>query len=184
MFSYHRTIEHHSDLVLQDRWGTDLTTEQVVLNGQTKLIRKNLADAIRFIRTPDMIVPLWIDAISINQDDIIERGRQVKRMGQIYNNAMAVYSWLDIPTDDIEEVLFFMNELEKHPIVRVNHDNEFHFGEWGSRDGDIWYGENTIKPSRLVKLCTALYRFLTNQYFRRAWILQVSYTSDFHSVSR
>ena len=79
---------------MKDRWGTDATPEEIVLNGQRKNIRQNLAEAIRTIRTADKIVPLWIDAISINQDDLAERGRQVRRMGRIYDNAYAVCSYI------------------------------------------------------------------------------------------
>lgn len=46
-------------------------------------IRKNLAAALRHLRYPDRPRTLWIDAIYINQADIEERGRQVKRMSQI-----------------------------------------------------------------------------------------------------
>ena len=47
-------------------------------------IRANLASALRHLRYPDWQRTLWVDAISINQADIDERGRQVKRMSQIY----------------------------------------------------------------------------------------------------
>ena len=113
---------------------------------------------------------MWIDAISINQDDIAERGRQVRRMGQIYDYAMSVYSYVGQTADDTGTVLDFIEELKKHPMVRTNDAGEFQIGEWNGNED----GENRIKPERLVHLCIALYRFLTNEYFRRAWIIQVS----------
>ena len=66
----------------------------MVLNGQKKAIRKNLASAIRSLRMTDKVVPLWIDALSINQDDMAERAREVRRMGTIYDNAVSVYSYV------------------------------------------------------------------------------------------
>ncbi len=116
---------------------------------------------------------MWIDAISINQDDIVERGRQVPRMGTIYNNATAIYSYVGETADDFGSVLDFIRELHKHPMLRINNLGEFHFGEWGSTEDGLWYGENKIKPDQLARLCARLYKFLTNQYFRRAWVLQV-----------
>jgi hypothetical protein len=148
-----------------DRWGTDETPELITMNQQRKAIRKNLAEAIRAIRMTDKVVPLWIDAISIDQDNIIERGIEVKRMGRIYDCAMSVYSYVGLPDEQTEEVLEFMIELNKHPMIRWNNEGEFHFGDWE--------GENTIKPERLARLCVGLYRFLTRRYFRRSWILQV-----------
>lgn len=153
-----------------DRWGSDETQEQIVLNGQYKSIRKNLAAAIRTLRMTNSVVPMWIDAISINQDDIAERGRQIRRMGEIYDYAATVYSYVGQRAEDAEPALEFIKELNKHPVVRFNDLGEFHFGDWdGSR-----YGENHIKPDRLIPLCVALYKFLTRQYFRRVWILQVN----------
>ena len=133
--------------------------EQVVLNGQTKMIRKNLADAIRFLRMKQAIVPLWIDALSINQDDMIERSREVRRMGEIYDSAMCVHVWAGPKTDDTEDAIDLMLELEKHPVVRFNDQGEFDLG---------------VEPARLIQMCAALYKFLERQYFRRVWILQVS----------
>jgi hypothetical protein len=146
---------------------------EVVLSGQKKLVRKNLAEAIRAIRMTKKIVPIWIDAISINHDDPMERSRQVTRMGSIYRNAMAVFSYVGEQTQDTVDALDLMKELKKHPMIRTNDRGEFHFGEWGHTEGKFWYGENTIKPGQLAELCAALYRFLTRQYFRRAWVLQV-----------
>lgn len=116
---------------------------------------------------------MWIDAISINQDDIVERSRQVRRMGEIYDNATIVYSYVGGPNDDTVPALDLIEELSKQPMVRTNDLGEFHFGEWESTDDGISYGKNRIKPDRLAQLCAALYKFLTRQYFRRAWILQV-----------
>jgi hypothetical protein len=135
------------------------------LNGQRKSIRQNLAEAIRAIRMTDKVVPLWIDALSIDQNNLIERGIEVKRMARIYDSAMSVYSYVGLPDNETDEVLKFIMELNKHPMIRWNDEGEFHLGAWN--------GENTIKPDQLAKLCVGLYRFLTRQYFRRSWILQV-----------
>jgi hypothetical protein len=36
----------------------------------------------------------WIDQICINQDDVIERSEQVRRMGELFSKASMVLSWL------------------------------------------------------------------------------------------
>jgi hypothetical protein len=154
---------------MEDRWGTDETPEQIVLNGQRKNIRRNLAEAIRTIRNAEQISPLWIDAISINQDDTAERGRQVRRMGQIYDNASVVYSYIGSPDEDTEDVVTFMKELAKHPMVRSNDKGDFILSDWEATDDN----ENIIRPKRLAALCLKLYKLLSRQYFRRSWILQV-----------
>jgi hypothetical protein len=115
----------------------------------------------------ERIVPMWIDAISINQADVSERGRQVRRMGAIYDCAKHVYSYTGRAETDTEELMYFMAELEKHPVIHLNEMGEF------ITDGKLTNGETRIKPERLAQLCGGLYKFMTRHYFRRSWILQV-----------
>jgi hypothetical protein len=122
----------------------------------------------------DQILPLWIDAIAINQDDICERNRQVQRMGEIYDTAVSVYSYVGQPAEDDVAVFEFVEKLWKYPVVPMNDCGEFNFGERNHTGGGFEYSENTIKPDRLAQQCAALYRFLSRQYFRRGWVLQVS----------
>lgn len=37
---------------------------------------------------------LWVDALCINQDDVLERNSQVGRMGELYKNAECVHCWI------------------------------------------------------------------------------------------
>ena len=46
-------------------------------------------------------VPLWVDAICINQKDNLEKGRQLLLMGQVYSNPKQVFAWLG--KDDVIE---------------------------------------------------------------------------------
>lgn len=103
-------------------------------------------------------MPLWIDALSINQEDEAERSREVRRMGEIYHNAALVYSCVGPKVDDVDEGIDLMLELEKHPVVRFNDQGDFDLG---------------IEAARLPRMCAALYKLVTRQYFRRTWILQV-----------
>jgi hypothetical protein len=60
-------------------------------------IRKNLVDALRQLRTMAHFaagVPLWIDALSINQQDEDEIALQLPLMSHIYNCAGNVLVWL------------------------------------------------------------------------------------------
>ena len=124
-----------------------------------KSIFKNLADALRSLRMKQTIVPLWIDALSINQENEAERSRQVRRMGEVYDNAMSVYSWAGAKTDDTNLAIDLMLALEKHPMVRFDNQGNFELG---------------IGSNRLPRMCAALYKLLSRQYFKRTWILQVS----------
>jgi Heterokaryon incompatibility protein (HET) len=45
-------------------------------------------------------VPLWIDAVCINQADLAEKSQQVAIMGEIYGDAKDVIVWLGASADD------------------------------------------------------------------------------------
>ncbi|KAF2161345.1 hypothetical protein M409DRAFT_28381 [Zasmidium cellare ATCC 36951] len=157
---------------LSYRWGTDETTEEINLNGLKKNVRKSLADLLRSLRYPDIQQPLWIDAVSINQDDVMERNRQVPRMGDIYDFAKAVICYTGLATDDSDLALEFIKKLRK-PMMRLNKDREWHFGEESYDKENGWtYGENPIRGDLLATMCAALYKFLTRPYFGRLWVLQ------------
>jgi hypothetical protein len=57
-------------------------------------VTQNLDDALRHLRNDNGVRVLWIDAISINQNDLLERNQQVKRMRDIYTHAQRVVVWL------------------------------------------------------------------------------------------
>jgi hypothetical protein len=54
----------------------------------------NLGKALRALRSEHRSRILWVDAISINQEDVQERNHQVSLMSSIYTNASQVTVWL------------------------------------------------------------------------------------------
>ncbi|KAF2830838.1 HET-domain-containing protein, partial [Ophiobolus disseminans] len=54
---------------------------------------------------------LWIDAICINQSDLLERNHQVAQMRDVYTKAESVIAWLGL-TQGHEELAFL---LTRHP---------------------------------------------------------------------
>lgn len=57
-------------------------------------ITRNLHDALQQFRYTTDVRYLWVDAICINQNDIRERGHQVRLMQSIYKKARNVLVWL------------------------------------------------------------------------------------------
>lgn len=60
----------------------------------TLQITYNLSVALRHLRRLKNPRVLWIDSISINQDDITERSREVLNMNIIFSKAQRVIVWL------------------------------------------------------------------------------------------
>jgi Heterokaryon incompatibility protein (HET) len=79
-------------------WGTwpKLGAHSVSCDGQSLLITDNLLYALTELRRQPSKppLPLWVDAISINQQDILERNQQVSLMGTIYSHAIKVLVYL------------------------------------------------------------------------------------------
>ena len=70
-----------------------------MVDGQTVQVTTNLEAALRVLRARRFDT-LWIDAVCINQADLVERGLQVTRMGLIYSKAVEVVAWLGVEADD------------------------------------------------------------------------------------
>jgi Heterokaryon incompatibility protein (HET) len=66
------------------------------------MVTRNLHDALVAIRLHFKPAPVnvWADAISINQDNISERNREVKRMHDVYVHASLTIIWLGEVPDD------------------------------------------------------------------------------------
>ena len=75
-----------------EHWTTN--HKRIVCNGMVAHIRQNLHDALLQLRDLDMLGPIWIDALCINQEDVLERNSQVGHMGEIYKGATQVIVWL------------------------------------------------------------------------------------------
>jgi hypothetical protein len=90
---------------LSYRWGHASDFEIIYLNVKERRVGRNLASALRHIRTKifgaySPLSPLiWADAVCINQNDEEEKSYQVQFMGAIYSNASTVVSWVGADKD-------------------------------------------------------------------------------------
>ena len=76
-------------------WGASNEEHSVLVNHKYRVpITDNLFRALRGLRSHFKSRSMWVDAISINQSDLVERGQQVKMMGRIYQSASCVDVWL------------------------------------------------------------------------------------------
>ncbi|WPH04729.1 heterokaryon incompatibility protein 6, or allele [Acrodontium crateriforme] len=79
-------------------------------------IKQNLCDALKRLRQnipPQGSMLLWVDAISINQDDIPEKNAQIQKMAMIYNRAESVCVWLGREDKDSTRAVEFVDRLLK-----------------------------------------------------------------------
>lgn len=75
-------------------WGSRSDCTPTAVHGGEMMIRRNLLMALLALRRSDVPLPIWVDAICINQNDLTERNHQVWQMKDIYSKARLVNVWL------------------------------------------------------------------------------------------
>ena len=75
-------------------WGEAILPEVLHTQSGTLKITKNLALALHALRLKDRARCLWVDSVCINQEDMLDKSRQVAMMGAIYKSATQVVCWL------------------------------------------------------------------------------------------
>lgn len=78
-------------------WGDPEQTEPITVNGRRFEATTNLVAFFRHFNSIPVEyrqLPIWIDAICINQADLGEKSIQVRLMGDIYRQAVASIAWI------------------------------------------------------------------------------------------
>lgn len=163
-----------------------------MVNGQIMKITANLKAALLALRKHDEERTMWIDALSINQEDVQERNVQVPRIPTIYQRAFRTIAWLG---DADETALQAMDVLESLGGTKAHMDT-LELPEpmiWCGPQYDYGYGvgqevekavfqeklEHSEKqplidlPDLSERDWEALQSFIDRRpYWRRLWIIQ------------
>ncbi|KAK4224080.1 heterokaryon incompatibility protein-domain-containing protein [Podospora fimiseda] len=151
------------------RYGGVLPPATIVCDGVQMQVGGELFRALKHLRaffspskTP---FRLWVDALSINQDNLDERNEHVKLMGKIYASAAAVQIWLGDSIGVESEVgkackliEYILEDTYKPERSRWHEDS----GEPFTADDPRWKGVNW----------GALSQFLGRAWFSRIWVVQ------------
>lgn len=142
-------------------WGPPKPVQRVRIAARTIRIRRNLwlfLDMFRSNAANDTL--LWIDQLCINQQDITERGHQVKLMGKIYTRAMRAVVWLGPSTGvntDIRTTLERHGHLFSMTAKDIRAENMRAEGKspnWtANRTSDEWDDVNYGRPPS-NQICT------------------------------
>lgn len=128
-----------------DSVGDLARSSHVRCGGKTVHITRNCEAALRHLRRSGRNRRLWIDAICIDQNDVVDKGNQVKLMSKIYANASQVVVYLGI--EDSSMIRGFQRVIEN-----LQGGNE--------TDIDLAATETYVRA------------FIELPYFDRVWILQ------------
>jgi hypothetical protein len=95
----------------QEPEGPDASMTTVRIGG-------GLYEALMQLRDPAKSRTLWVDAVCIDQENLPERGEQVKIMRKIYSRATHVLIWLGPEDDMTAAALHMIAELKNHVASR------------------------------------------------------------------
>jgi hypothetical protein len=131
-------------------------------------VRTNLLTALKYLRLPNATRVLWIDAICIDQQNLGEKGREVARMGQIYNKAEQVLVWLGQEDESTPMVLETIERLSAGIIMEQHHRSCKIIP--GSEAEVVKYRseESTLTPQHWISLS----KLIKRSWFQRLWIRQ------------
>lgn len=156
-------------------WGPTVNSVTIDVRGfppgghNTLSVTRNVAVALRHLRSPSVRRTLWVDAICIDQKNARERSEQVLRMADIFRMASRVVIWLGPESSDSDLAI----RLLAHQGLMAQFDPERFsltptlLGEPGPHWADVKeplpYGETELR---------AIEGLLYRQWFERLWVVQ------------
>ncbi|KAK1838858.1 ankyrin and het domain protein [Colletotrichum chrysophilum] len=134
---------------------------------KTLKIGQNLESALRHLRQPFETRTIWCDAICINQNDVEERGVQVRGMGEIYSRAKRVVVWLGRETDGLYRAVL----LTKFLGSIFYYDLDARTCKQRSDTAELLARSRAPMPFQLLDW-QSLYDFFDLPWFKRLWVKQ------------
>ena len=159
-------------------WGRPEEQSAVMVDGQLVMVPTSLTDFIGMLKIEYQVddFKFWADAICIDQSNLAEKAMQVRSMKSIFENAFQVFAWLGPQDDDTRLAMDMVKKILAHHEARKESlgSADLAFRNVDTRAPgflDLKHGEPfTIEPY------DALYRFVTNPWWSRAWIKQEAST--------
>ena len=146
-------------------WGNAGTQSQIKVNDKKYRVTSNLFDFLQQLQPADgqPPVPIFVDAICIDQSNIIERNAQVRLMGRIYYSAHTVFVWLGRAGDNSDLLVDFARDekLKYHG----QYPSDFPSNHELVLDHINHYADPSV-------LWSAMEAVLGREYWRRLWIIQ------------
>lgn len=139
----------------------------VPLQYASLLVRQNLEGSLRHLRRKDSKRVVWIDAVCINQADVVERNAQVSRMGDIFKKAQRVIVWVGPSTEDSQLAIQTLDYLGKQ-VVSTTNRRRAPAPDAAER---TWF-ESFVQLPFDDKTWTAISGLLQRPWFERLWVVQ------------
>jgi hypothetical protein len=166
------------------RWDTSMgKSSKIIMNGAELMVYPKLERILRDLRASYWSKIVWIDQICINQEDPMEKSRQVSMMDDIYGTCNQVRICLPVPGITVGGLwgeLISTWDPERYPElqeVEAAHDLLWKLNTSRFIEDYTPSSNNEINLSGLLALAPmeqwkALANLLDNPWFQRIWIVQ------------
>ena len=161
-------------------WGDVSCKVSLVCHNQTLQVTRSLYEMLERLRPLPGSASrnFWVDALCINQEDLGERGKQVRIMKQIYTNSCRVIIWLGPDLDGSAKAAFMLAQqiaeaccqilqVEINVTKQVNIRNRLDQAGYKvepliSSDAESW---------------KALQKLYARVWFQRIWVIQEAHAA-------
>ncbi|KAJ2987491.1 hypothetical protein NUW58_g4476 [Xylaria curta] len=149
---------------LSYRWGDSAPTQNIFCdeNNAQLQVPFNTYNAMRYLRDPDKVRTVWIDAVCINQADTEEKNAQVQLMVFIYLCSSRTVVFLGNSTPGSRLLFQYLNQAD---------DEQRRYQQLG-RENPIFHLEPP--PQQIIRELELLFRM---EWFSRIWVIQELYNA-------
>ncbi|POS81540.1 hypothetical protein DHEL01_v200057 [Diaporthe helianthi] len=154
-------------------WGTDEAFHTIWFGNHSLQIRPNLNSALRHLRRRDRSIRLWVDAVCIDQSNLLERNHQVQQMRDIFSAASETVIYLGTQ-DGGNTGHSAWNFLERHSSWALDENRDVDHNVAARLDKHLTYFRGEIKDVELD--------VLSRSWFRRLWVFQEAVVSRSLSI--
>ncbi|KAL8782530.1 MAG: hypothetical protein Q9213_005295 [Squamulea squamosa] len=151
------------------RWELWRSNNTMRLDSTILSITFNLFEALKHLRYEHRSRVLWIDAISVNQQNLEERGNQVLRMPDIYRLAKRVIAWLGPESDDSAVAMNFVRSLGARITVDWVLEN---IAAMSQDDFDPRSKAFFTDLQLNLQISHSIRDLLSRSWFERLWVVQ------------
>jgi hypothetical protein len=140
-------------------WGSETKEENIVLDGQNFLITASLHQALCHLRLAQARRVFWVDAVCIDQTNLVEKSNQVALMQRIYRSATSVTVFLGAAWEGCNLALDFFQAAADQPDHHYEPSLEPHLSVAGHDANSSLLRQNLV-------------RLLGLPWWRRSWTVQ------------
>jgi hypothetical protein len=153
-------------------WGDTKKAKSIFMSGERLDIGANLYSALQNLRRQDRPIRLWVDALSINQNDPDERSQQVQQMRKVYANAFETVIYLG-PDDGSKTCRSAWDFLELRSSWAMNdqRDRDKTLPKTREKTVSLRTGYNDVLKS-----------VMSRDWFSRVWVIQEMVVSEQLSI--